>query len=146
MMMHISFSHQRIRDNRRIISVEIASVIHRSWFRRCRHGLAFTQILLLSYNEKTCGSWKKNVHKNKTRLPNVKFTIEQAMKAQRGYRSTSVLSLTFALDGGGWLSPRSDRFTSSKQTQYPLYNKICGSQGRSGWLRKILLHRNSILG
>jgi hypothetical protein len=29
---------------------------------------------------------------------NVKFTLEQAMKAQRG----STLSLTSALDGGGW--------------------------------------------
>jgi hypothetical protein len=36
----------------------------------------------------------------------VKFTLEQAMKAQkrrRGYSST--LSLTSALDGGGWSTP-----------------------------------------
>jgi len=138
-------SVQRIRDNRRIISVEIASVIHRSWFRWCRHGLAFTQILLLWYNEKTCGSWKKNVHKNKTRLPNVKFTIEQAMKAQRGVKVYVCSFFNLGAIWGEWSSPRSDRFTPLKQTQYPLYSKICGSQGRSGWLRKISPHRNSIL-
>jgi hypothetical protein len=41
----------------------------------------------------------------------VKFTLEQATKAQRGggvklYSST--LSLTSALDGGGWSTPRPD--------------------------------------
>jgi hypothetical protein len=86
------------------------------------------------------------VHKNKTCLPNVKFTIEQAMKARR---RVEVYVCSFSnLDArwGGWSSPRSGRFTPSKQNQYPLYSKICGSQGRSGWLRKISPHRNSIPG
>ena len=125
---------QRIRDNRRIISVEIASVIHRSWCRRCSHGLAFTQILLLWLNEKTCGSLKKNVHKNKTCLSNVKFTIERAMKAQRGVEVyvCSLFNLGFRWDG--WSSPRSDRFTTSKQTQYPWY-----FSDRASWNDYILI-------
>ena len=40
----------------------------------------------------------------------VKFTLEQATKAQRGSRCSS----TSALDGGGWLTPRPDRFTPGK--------------------------------
>jgi hypothetical protein len=41
----------------------------------------------------------------------VKFTLEQAMKAQRGSRgNSSTLSLTSALDGGGWSKPRPGRF------------------------------------
>ena len=34
----------------------------------------------------------------------VKFTLQQAMKAQRSRRCMSTLSLTSALDGGGWLT------------------------------------------
>jgi hypothetical protein len=33
---------------------------------------------------------------------------------------SSTLSLTSALDGGEWLTPRSARFTPKKQTGYPL--------------------------
>jgi hypothetical protein len=91
---------------------------------------------LLWWNEKTCGSWKKNVHKNKTCLPNVKFTIEQVLKAQRGVEVYVCSFLNLGVRWDGWSSSRSCRFTPSKQTQYPLYSTICGSQGRSGWLRK----------
>jgi hypothetical protein len=45
------------------------------------------------------------------KLKKVKFTLEQAMKAQRGSRDSSTLSLTSALDGGGWSTPRPGRFT-----------------------------------
>jgi hypothetical protein len=41
----------------------------------------------------------------------VKFTLEQAMKAQKGSRDITTLSLTSALDGVGWLTPRPGRFT-----------------------------------
>jgi hypothetical protein len=42
----------------------------------------------------------------------VKFTLEQATKAQRGeYRYSTTLSLTSALDGGVWSTPRPGRFT-----------------------------------
>jgi hypothetical protein len=40
----------------------------------------------------------------------VKFTLEQAMKFQRE-RYSSTLSLTSALDEGGWSTPRPGRFT-----------------------------------
>jgi hypothetical protein len=51
------------------------------------------------------------------------------------YRST--LSLTLALDGGGWSNPRPGRFTPGKETRYPFYRRLDGPQGRSGRLRKI---------
>ena len=42
----------------------------------------------------------------------VKVTLEQAMKAQRRSRGIALIFyLTSALDGGGWLTPRSGRFT-----------------------------------
>ena len=41
----------------------------------------------------------------------IEFTLEQAMKAKRG----STLSLTSALDGGGWLTPRPGRFIVGKE-------------------------------
>ena len=45
----------------------------------------------------------------------VKFTLEQALKAQRGEkRYSSTLSLTSALDGGRWSTPHSGRFTPRK--------------------------------
>jgi len=64
----------------------------------------------------------------------VKFTLEQTTKAQR-YSST--LSLTSALDVGGWSTPRPDRSTPGKETLYPFYRRVLGSQGRSGRVRKI---------
>ena len=42
-----------------------------------------------------------------------------------------------ALDEGGWSTPRPGRFTPGKETRYPLYRRLGGPQGRSGWLRKI---------
>jgi hypothetical protein len=45
----------------------------------------------------------------------VKFTLEQATKAQRGEkRYSSTLSLTSALDGGRWLTPHPGHFTPRK--------------------------------
>ena len=41
----------------------------------------------------------------------VKFTLEQAMNAQKGSRGITTRSLTSALDGGGWLTPCPGRFT-----------------------------------
>ena len=60
----------------------------------------------------------------------VKSVLEQATKA--------TLSLILALDGSGWLTRRSGRFTLG-MTQYPFYRRLGGPQGRSGWVRKILL-------
>ena len=50
---------------------------------------------------------------------------------------SSTISLTSALEGGGWLTPRPGRFIPVKQTRYPLYRWLGGPQGRSGRVRKI---------
>jgi hypothetical protein len=52
------------------------------------------------------------------------------------YRHTSTLSLTSALDGGGWLS-RPDRFTPGNKTWCPLYRRLGGRQGQFGRLREV---------
>jgi hypothetical protein len=52
------------------------------------------------------------------------------MKAQMG-RYSCTLSLTSALDGGEWSTPRPGRFTPGKYTRYSLYRRPGGPQGRS---------------
>ena len=52
-------------------------------------------------------------------------------------RYSSTLSLTSALYGGGWSMPRPGRFTPGKETQYPLYRRLGGPLGRSGWVSNI---------
>jgi hypothetical protein len=52
-------------------------------------------------------------------------------------RYSSTLSLTSALDGGRWSTPRPSRFTPAKENQYPLYRSLGGPQGRFGRVRKI---------
>jgi hypothetical protein len=47
------------------------------------------------------------------------------------------LSLTSALDGGGWSTPRPGRFTPGKEACYPLHRRLGGPQSRSVRLRKI---------
>jgi hypothetical protein len=60
------------------------------------------------------------------------------MKARKGGRRIAVLiSLTSALDGGGWSTPRSGRFTFGKETNYPLYSRLGEPQGLSGQVWKI---------
>jgi hypothetical protein len=60
----------------------------------------------------------------------IKFILEQATRTQ-SYSST--LSLTSALDRGGWSTPRPGRFTCRKDP-VPI---VGGLQGRSGAVRKI---------
>ena len=43
----------------------------------------------------------------------IKFNLEQATEVQE-YRCICTLSLTSALDGGGWSTPRPGRFTPGK--------------------------------
>ena len=50
---------------------------------------------------------------------------------------SSTLSITLALDGGGWSTPRSGRFTPGIVTRYALYRRLSGPQGRYGRVRKI---------
>jgi len=51
-------------------------------------------------------------------------------------RCSSTISLTSALDGGGWSTPRPSRCNPGKDT-VPTVQKASGPQGRSGQLRKI---------
>jgi hypothetical protein len=62
----------------------------------------------------------------------VKLALEQAMKTQTGSRGSSTLSLTSALNGGGWLTPRPGRVTPGKETRYPLHRSLCEPQDRCG--------------
>ena len=52
-------------------------------------------------------------------------------------RYSSPLSLTSALDGGGWLTPLPGRFTPGKEIRYPFYRRLGWPQGLSGPVRKI---------
>jgi hypothetical protein len=49
--------------------------------------------------------------------------------------TSSTLSLTSALNMGGWLTPRPGRFTPPGKTRYPLYRRLCGPQVRFGQVR-----------
>ena len=68
----------------------------------------------------------------------VKFTQETGHEGPEGERmySSTFLS-TSALDGGGWSTARSGRFTPREKTRYPLYRRLCGPKGRSERVRKI---------
>ena len=67
------------------------------------------------------------------------FRLRTVHEGSEGeYRYNSTLSLTSALDGGGSLTPRPGKFTSGKETRYPLCRRLGGPQGR--------LHRDSIPG
>jgi hypothetical protein len=50
---------------------------------------------------------------------------------------SSTLYLSSALDGGEWSTSRPGRFTPGKETRYPLYMRLGGTQGGSGWVLKI---------
>jgi hypothetical protein len=57
-------------------------------------------------------SYSKTYKKVKVK---VKFTLEQATKAQKGvWRYSPTVSLTSTLDEGGWSIPRPGRFTPGK--------------------------------
>jgi len=52
-------------------------------------------------------------------------------------RYSSTLSLTTAIDLGGWSTPRPDRFNHGKDTRYPLYRKLGGHQSWFRWMWSI---------
>ena len=54
-----------------------------------------------------------------------------------GVYCSATLSLTSALDEGGWLTPRPGQFIPRKETRYALYRGPGGPQSRSGRMRKI---------
>ena len=69
----------------------------------------------------------------------VKFVLEQAMKAKKWSKGIALLFNRDTKWGwvGGWLAPRRGSFTPGKETQYLLYRKMGGPQGRFGQVRKI---------
>jgi hypothetical protein len=56
---------------------------------------------------------------------------------EREQRFISALSLTSALDEGGWLTPCPGFFTLGTENLYPVYKRQGRPQGRSGRVRKI---------
>jgi hypothetical protein len=75
----------------------------------------------------------------------IKFIVKQSkIPPKTGHEGpegelkySSTLSLTLALDEGGWSTPRPGRFTPRKETRYPLYRRLGGPQAGSGRVRKI---------
>jgi hypothetical protein len=66
---------------------------------------------------KVLSFWKRRFEVLTELTLKVNFALEQDMKAQKvSKRYSSTLSLTSALDWGGWLMPRPDRFTPGKKT------------------------------
>ena len=70
--------------------------------------------------------WKGKVHPR---------TGHEGPKGEQRYSST--LSLTSALDGGCQSLPHPGHFFPGKETLYPLYRRLGGPQGQSGWVQKI---------
>jgi hypothetical protein len=56
---------------------------------------------------------------------------------EREYRYSFTLSLTTALDGVGWSTPRPGRFLPPGKTRDPSYRRLGGPHCRSGRVRKI---------
>jgi len=84
--------------------------------------------------------YQKNICEEAGELSDKKnaFFISGKIKSALEQTTTATLSLILALDGSGWLTRRPGRFTLG-MTQYPFYMRLGGPQGRSGWVRKILL-------
>ena len=59
---------------------------------------------------------------------------------------SSILSLTSAMDGGGWLTLHLGRFPSGKETRYTLYRRLGGPQAGLDGCGKSRPNRNSIPG
>jgi len=92
----------------------------------------------LKFNEKIISS-VKDKGKGHPRISH------ESSEGEQGY--SSVLSVTLALDRGGWSKPSLSRFTLGGKTRYPWYRKLGEPQGRSGHVRKISsLHLDSIPG
>ena len=53
------------------------------------------------------------------------------------YKYSPTLSLSSALDVGGWSMPCPGRFTPGNETRYPFYRRLGRLQVRSGRVRKI---------
>jgi hypothetical protein len=67
----------------------------------------------------------------------VQFTLEEAMKAQRGSRGTLYSFFNLGTRWGGWSTPRPRLFNPGKRPSTHC-RRLGGPQGRSGRVRKIL--------
>jgi hypothetical protein len=85
-------------------------------------------------------TWKSHMTSAETQYS---FTTKGKRKVRPGtgnespegkYRYSSTLSLTSALDGDRWSTPRLRRYTAGKLTRY---RRLGGPQTRSGRVRKI---------
>jgi spore coat protein U-like protein len=81
----------------------------------------FTQIIL------------KKVHYGSYIKVKGNIILEQAIKAQ----TVSTLSLTSAIDRGGWSTPRTAHFTPRKEIRYRFYRRLGETQARFGRLQKV---------
>jgi hypothetical protein len=85
-----------------------------------------------STQQKLSYPWLLSEHET-SRCTSVKYTCKVKVK----FTLEQTLSLTSALDEGGWSTPHSSHFTPLKETRYPLYRRLGKPQGRSGWVLKI---------
>ena len=72
------------------------------------------------------------------------FTGHEGPQGEQMYSST--LFQTSALEGGEGSASRPGSTLLPGKTRYPLYRRLGGPQGRSGQMRKISPHRDSIPG
>ena len=72
------------------------------------------------------------------------FTGHEGPQGEQRYSST--LFQTSALEGGEGSTSRPGSTLPPGKTRYPLYRRLGGPQGRSGLVRKISPHRDSIPG
>ena len=81
--------------------------------------------LLLAAKERNTGKCKGQVHHGRG---------HEGPEGKQRY--SYALSLTSALDGGGWSTPRPSCFIPGKETRYPLCRRLGAHQGRSEHRRK----------
>ena len=83
---------------------------------------------------------------------NVNCTLIQALRLCKAVRPMGGVEvqlypfMTMALEGGERSASRPGRSLPAGKSRYPLYRRQGGLQGRSGQVRKISLHRDSIPG
>ena len=78
-----------------------------------------------------------NMNMNKGKVKGKVHPRKGHVDPEGEHTHSSTLSLTSALDGGGWSTPHPGQFTPGKETGYPLYRRLGGPHGLSGWVRKI---------
>jgi hypothetical protein len=62
----------------------------------------------------------------------VKVTVGGHNGTEKEQGCDSILSLTSAVDEGGWSTPRPSRLISGKEPRCPLYRKLVGPQAGMG--------------